>query len=178
MTIHLLTSQPEGYKELTLPGGKSIVKHNCARWTGESKLDSWQEPKLEWVEDEFTHSTDLDADFIKFSGSLVVTDQVKAVLEVELGELVEFLPVAIAAEKRYIINILNVLDLMDKERSKYKIYSDGNIGLCEHAYINEPNVESKIYKVSGFLGCTFVNDAFVMLVKDRQFTGLLIRVVQ
>lgn len=175
MTTYLFSVQPEGYKELTLPEGESLIKHDCARWTGVSKISTWDTPKLEWLEDEFTSESDVDADFVKFSGSVIVTSTVLEVIKPFLREQVEFLPVLIGDETRFIVNVLNVLDVMDKEKSRYKIYSDGKVGMCEHAFINEPSTTNLIYKVNGFLGRTFVNDMFVDMVNKNEFSGLLIR---
>lgn len=175
MTIHLFSIQPEGYKELTLPEGESLVKHDCARWTGVSKAQKWVVPTLVWMQDEFTSKQDSDADVVKFSGSAVVTEAVAAKLTAFLAERVEFLPVHIGDATRFIMNVLTVLEVMDKGKSKYKIYSDGSVGMCEHAFINEPKADNTIYKVAGFPGRTFVNEHFVDFIENNTFTGLLIR---
>ncbi len=175
MAIYLVSVEPDGYKELTLPDGVSFAQCDCLRWSGESKINTWATLELVWLNDDLSQDSDVDADFIKFSGAMVVSARAFEGLSQHLGGQVEFLPVVIAGETRYILNVLNVLDIMDKEKSIYKIYSDGKVGACEHAYINEPDEGQVIYKVKGFLGRTFSGDSFVELVNDLGLTGALIR---
>ncbi len=178
MSIYLLSVEPEGYKELTLPEGLSFLQCNCLKWAGESKLESWSTPELVWVNDDFSESSDNDADFIKFSGAIVISSHACQKLQPFLKDQVEFLPVIVDGETRYILNILNVLDILDRERSIFKIYSDGKIGGCEHAFINEPSEDHFIYKVAGFLGRIFISNSFVALVREFGLTGALIREYQ
>lgn len=175
MSINLFSIEPEGFKELTLPKGKTFAECNCLRWSGESKSQDWVPANLEWLEDELSSEGDVDADFIKFSGSVVVSEKAFDVLSTHLSALVEFLPVNLAGGQRYIMNVTNVLDIMDKEKSKFKIYSDGDIGMCEHAYIVEPDSGQLIYQVSGFLGRIFINETLDKLISSNKLTGALIR---
>ncbi len=178
MSIYLLSVEPEGYKELTLPEGVSFLQCNCLKWVGDSKLASWSSPELVWLNDDFSESSDDDADFIKFSGAIVLSSRACQKLQAYLKDQVEFLPVIVDGETRYILNVLNVLDVMNRERSIFKIYSDGKIGGCEHAFINEPSEENFIYKVNGFPGRTFINNSFAALVREFALTGALIREYQ
>ncbi len=178
MSIYLLSVEPEGYKELTLPEGVSFLQSNCLKWVGDSKLEFWSHPELVWLNDDFSVSSDSDADFIKFSGAIVISSLACQNLQPYLKEQVEFLPVIVDGESRYILNVLNVLDIMNRERSIFKIYSDGKTGRCEHAFINEPSEDHFIYKVAGFPGRTFISNSFVALVREFGLTGTLIREYQ
>lgn len=175
MSIHLFSIIPEGFKELTLPEGLTFLQYNCLRWNGDSKLLTWSEAELVWLQDELSQDTDEDADFIKFSGVTVVSEHVYALLKNTLNSSVEFLPVIVDGGRRYILNVINVLDLMRKEKSIYKIYSDGKVGMCEHAFLTEPAAENLIYRVSGYFGRIFVNDEFKNMTYNNRLTGALIR---
>lgn len=175
MTIYLFSLQPEGYKELTLPEGESFAERDCLRWAGESKAANWQAFELVWLEDELSGAQDRDADFIKFSGISVMSERAYQILAEPLHNMVEFLPVTVDQQTRYLLNVTNVLDIMDKARSVYKIYSDGKVGMCEHAYLNEPDKTDTIFQVAGFLGRIFVNETFVELIENNGLTGTVIR---
>ncbi len=175
MTIYLFSLMPEGFKELTLPDGETLLQHNCLRWAGESKLATWSSPELVWLEDDLSENSDQDADFLKFHGAIVCSKKAVAVLSPIVADQVEFLPVTIDGEERCILNVINVLDLMDKSKSKFKIYSDGKVGMCEHAYLNQPDEQQHIFKVAGFMGRTFIDDALKHEIEKHQLTGTLIR---
>lgn len=175
MTIYLFSIMPEGFKELTLPDGETLLQHNCLRWTGESKMSTWTAPELVWLEDDLSGDNDQDADFLKFHGATVCSKHAVDILAPIISGLVEFLPVYIGREERFILNVVNVLDIMDKGRSTYKIYSDGKVGMCEHAFLNEPDDQQFIYKVSGFMGRTFVNEQFNRIIIDNNISGSLVR---
>lgn len=175
MTTFLLSVMPEGFKELTLPDGETLLQHNCLRWAGESKLANWNPMQLIWLEDELTDHADTDGDFLKFAGSIVITERAYQTLKVHSADRAEFLPVLIGNETRYILNVINVLDLMDKSRSKFKMYSDGNYGQCEHAYLNKPSDKESIFKVKGFMPRIFISERLKSTIESEGLTGSLIR---
>ena len=174
--VYLFSVQPEGFKELILHPGETYAEHNCLQWNSESKLGTWRSPKLVWLQDEFTEKSDADGDFLKFQGGTpVLSSRAYATLEPLLKDSVEFLPVWVDGEKRYLLNVLHVLDLMEKSRSTFKIYGDGQIGACEHAYINEPNSGEYIFKVNGYLPRVFINETIKNEIESAGLTGTLIR---
>jgi len=175
MTACLLSVMPEGLKELTLPDGETLLQHNCLRWAGESKMATWKPVQLIWLEDDLTNRADKDADFLKFAGSIVISERAYQTLKRHTASRVEYLPVFIGGEARYILNVINVLDLMDKSRSKFKIYSDGNLGQCEHAYLNRASADESIYKVIGFMPRVFISDRLKSIIESESLTGSLIR---
>ena len=175
MTIYLFSIMPEGFKELTLPDGETLLQHNCLRWTGDSKMSTWTKPELTWLKDDLSGDNDQDADFLKFHGATVCSKHAVDILTPIISGLVEFLPVYIGGEERFILNVVNVLDIMDKGKSTYKIYSDGKVGMCEHAFLNEPDDQQYIYKVAGFMGRTFVNEKFNRIIIDNNISGSLVR---
>jgi hypothetical protein len=176
MTLYLFTLQPEDFKELDLPEGQNYADFNCLRWSGDSKLADWKTPELVWFTNEFSQGDEQDGDFLKFRGGApVITEGVKNLLSPLLQQSAEFLPVKIANETRYILNVTCVLNIMDKSKSKFKIYGDGSIGPCQHAYLKTPEELSLMFKVDGFLPRIFVSEKLQQLINTQQFSGCLLR---
>lgn len=176
MTIYLLTLQPEGFKELDIKPNESYAEHNCLRWVGDSKATNWRKPELIWFHDDLSEVSDVDGDFIKFRGGApVISSNAYRLLQPLLENFVEFLPITIEGETRQLINVTNVLPLMDAAKSKFKIYSDGKIGACEHAYLNEPDSQQFIFKVAGYFPRIFIDEELKRNIEEAGLTGVLIR---
>lgn len=176
MTIYLLTLQPEGFKELDIKSNESYSENNCLRWSGDSKAIGWRTPELMWFSDELSGSSDIDGDFLVFRGGApVVSAKAYQVLKPLLENVVKFLPVIIDGETRHLMNVTNVMPLMDTAKSIFKIYSDGKIGPCQHAYLNEPNEQQLIFKVKGYLPRIFINEELKKIIEGNGFTGVLTR---
>lgn len=174
--MYLLSVIPEGFKELDLPNGQNYLDFNCMRWNGESKLNQWKSPNVVWVEDEFTSSQDQEGDFTKFSGGdIALSEKAYNVLKPAISTQAEFLPVQSENKRWYLLNVLNMQNLMDTSRSKFKIYEDGHIGPCTHAYINNPNDNSGIFLVKGYLPNIFIDEGIKGAIEKAGLTGSLIR---
>ena len=105
----------------------------------------------------------------------MITETVKNLLSPLLQHCVEFLPVSIADETRYILNVICVLDIMDKSKSKFKIYSDGTIGPCQHAYLRAFEGSKPIFKVIGYLPRVFGTQELQQLINQEKLSGCLLR---
>lgn len=176
MTLYLFTLKPEGFKELDLPEGQSYADFNCLRWNGDSKLADWKAPELALFTNEFSQGNEQDGDFLKFRGGApVITEKVKNLLSPLMQDCIEFLPVKIANETRYILNVICVLDIVDKSKSKFKIYSDGTIGPCQHAYLNINEESKPIFKVAGYFPRIFVTQKLQQVINQEQLSGCLMR---
>ena len=62
-----------------------------------------------------------------------------------------------------------------ENNSLFKIYGDGQIGACEHAYLNKPPAENTIFKVRGYLPRVFINETTKNHIESSGLTGTLIR---
>ncbi|PUA27287.1 MAG: hypothetical protein B0W54_11840 [Cellvibrio sp. 79] len=175
--MYLLSVISEGFKELDLPDGQSYLDFNCMRWNGESKLNQWKSPNVVWVEDEFTSSQYQEGDFTKFSGgAIALSEKAYNVLKPVMGTQAEFLPVQNENKQWYLLNVLNVQNLMDTSRSKFKIYEDGHIGPCTHAYINPPDSSNiGIFLVKGYFPNIFIISNVKDEIEKAGLTGSLIR---
>lgn len=175
--MYLFSAIPEGFKELTLAGGQTLIEYDCLLWVGKSKLKSWKAPRLKWVADEFTSESDLMPDIAGFAGTLIVSEKAYHILKDLVVEQVEFLPTIGPgdADKWYVVNIVNVVDIMLKEKSQYEIYSDGEVGNCTHAFLNEPPPDNKIFKVAGWPTRMFASEEIKLAVEINSLNGGLIR---
>ena len=176
--MYLFTPYPEGFKSLDLPENDDYADHDCLIWAGKSKAQTWQPPKIEWFEDELTSSDDTIGDFTVFGGGPVaVSEKAYNTLKDLFSEQVEFLPTngPSPSDKWFLMNVINLVDIMDKEKSKYEIYSDGKIGGCSHAYLNEPESSNKIFKVVGWPTRTFISEEAKEVIESTGLTGVLIR---
>lgn len=175
--IYLLSVMPEGFKELDLHDGKDYIDFNCRRWNGEPKLNQWKSPEVVWLEDEFTSPNDQVADLTKFmGGAIALSEKACEVLQPIVEAQAEFLPVVRGDEQWYLLNVLNVQDLMDKALSKFKIYEDGHIGPCTHAYIQEPDdTDNLIFLVKGYFPNIFISATLKAEIERARLTGGLIR---
>lgn len=176
--MYLFSIFPEGYKELTIAQGESYASYDCLRWGGKSKADTWKAPNLEWLEDDFTSDSDQIADFTGFGGGPVaVSDRAYHVLKDILKDQVEFLPTTGPGpnDNWRLLNVINVVDIMDTSKSKFEIYSDGKVGQCTHAYLNEPDPNNRIYRVKGKPILELVNEEVKNAIESAGLTGALIR---
>lgn len=150
---------------------------NCMRWNGEPKLNEWKVPELAWVNDEFSSPQDQIADMTKFlGGAIALSGKAHAVLAPLLGPKAEFLPVECQGEPWYLLNVTNVQPVMDSARSKFKIYEDGHIGPCTHAYINEPvGEDADIFLAKGYFPNIFISGKVKTAIEEAGLTGSLIR---
>lgn len=175
--MYFLSVCPEGFKEFTLDDEESYSENNCLVWSGESKAQNWQAPKLQWLSDEFTNSDDKVGDFLGFSGVIAVSKKAKNILEGLLDSQAEFLPVIgpDGIDEWFLLNVTNVVDCLDRSKSKYKIYSSGRVGPCTHGFINEPDESVKIYQVKGYQPRIFISDSVKRVIESEALTGVLIR---
>lgn len=175
--IYLLSLIPEGFKELDLPEGKNYIDFDCMRWNGKSKLMNWKSPELVWVNDEFSLPDDTQGDFTKFmGGAIALSQKAYSLLKPILADKVEFLSVYVDQQEWFLMNVVNVLSVMDVARSKFKIYEDGQVGACQHAYIVEPaEYDSAIFLVEGYFPNIFINQHTKDFIESSELTGALIR---
>jgi len=175
--MYLFSVIPEGFKELTLADGQSLIEYDCLLWVGKPKLKTWKAPRLKWVEDEFTSESDLMPDIAGFAGTLIVSEKAYHILKGLVVDQVEFLPTAGPSDtdKWYVVNIVNVVDIMHKEKSQYEIYSDGEVGNCTHAFLQEPTPDNKIFKVAGWPTRMFASEEVKQAVERNSLNGGLLR---
>ena len=178
--MYLVSVLPEGFRELTLSNEEPFESYDLFCWNGEPRLDNWRAPQLAWLEDEFTCANDPTPDITSVSGVLAVNNKAKSTLECVLDDQVEFLPTIppLDGPSWYLLNITNKLELMDVSKSKFKIKKNGKVGTCEHAFINPPPAEARIFEVKGFEPHIFVSEQVRSAIETAGLTGGLLRKYQ
>ena len=89
---------------------------------GKSLVDSWSaDEKVSVSEDDFGPYNE-HQDLIKGFGGLLVSDRLKKILEFEVGDQVELLPVSIVGReaKLYVLNVLNKVDFIDYDNTEHR----------------------------------------------------------
>jgi hypothetical protein len=87
---------------------------------------------------------------------------------------VEVLPLACEEDKLYIINVIDVVDCLDKERSKLKRFSSGGVMRVEHyVFIKEAIRGKHMFKIPELHVAVYVSDAFKSAVEENCLEGLL-----
>lgn len=177
--IYLFSIQPWTYKGMDLPESLNYADYDSLYWRGDSKIAGWKPMPVEWViespEDEKSPIPDMGS----FGGGRpFVSPRAYEVLKDILKGYVEFLPVNHLNEEGawYLLNVTHVIDVLIKEKSKYRIYDSGRIGACQHGYIDMNKAEdSLIFMVDGYLSTIFINDEMKRILEDNHLTGPLIR---
>jgi hypothetical protein len=91
-----------------------------------------------------------------------------------LGDTVEALPLKCAEGAFFAINVLDVTDCLDMDRSEMKLYPSGGIMYITRHVFDEGCAEGKhMFKITqGPLHETYVSDAFRQHVERARLTGL------
>ena len=178
--MYLFSVLPDGFKELTLAHGQSYSEYDCLLWTGKSKLHSWKTPKLEWLKDELTSESDLTPDITSVAGTIALSESAYNTLKTILADQVEFLATLgpDSNDKWFLINVINVQDTLDTSRSLYEIEDDGEIGLCEHGFLNEPEKGNHIFQVKDYSPYIFIDEDLKQVIERAGLKGALIREYQ
>lgn len=108
----------------------------------------------------------------------VLSSKAYLALKNEFIETVEFFP--FAPNKKYgqfyFLNITNIIDGLDLNKSKIKYFSDGNIMRVEQYYFNKNILSSNtnIFKIKGIeRGDIFVNEKTKKLIEDAGLEGFI-----
>jgi hypothetical protein len=88
---------------------------------------------------------------------------------------VEFIPLICDGEKLYLVNVIDMLDCLDQERSTIKRFSNGSIShVLHYEFTNTALLTGKgIFKLIGKPVTVFVTDAFKKLIDEYELKGLM-----
>lgn len=175
--MYLLSVLPDGFKELKLATGESYAKHDCLLWIGKPKQSTWKTPPLEWLEDDFTSNADPIPDITSVAGTIALSQKAYDLLKDLIGEHVEFLSTVgpTSDESWTLINVTNVQNLLDPSKSRYEIEDDGEVGLCEHGFLNAPEEGNHIFQVADYSPYIFIDEQTKQVIESAGLTGALIR---
>ncbi|MEO6231101.1 MAG: DUF1629 domain-containing protein [Ferruginibacter sp.] len=114
-------------------------------------------------------------DFFEIGSSDVIAISKAAVdtLKDSLNDNVELLEIETDAGKYYAMNILNFVDCLNKEESKYEATKGGTIVKYSLLVFDEEKLrENKIFKVPEMPFCTFVTDEIRETCEEKYLRGL------
>lgn len=112
-----------------------------------------------------------------------ISQSARTVLENQLGDLVQILPLETGKlGKYYILNIINVLDCLDKQKSEISYLSPSSERIFEikkwifNGSLNNEN--SKIFIIKNQLGeRIYINDDIKKTIENNNLTGFLFKEV-
>jgi hypothetical protein len=115
--------------------------------------------------------------FWPYSNLLMVSEKAKSIISKKYSSDIQFLEVVDTTrnEKYYLINILNIIDGIDDERSEFKILA-GKYVVGVTKYVLNDNVKRipifKLY-LNGMVmpSYTFIGDEFKKLLEDNALNG-------
>ncbi|MDO3628861.1 hypothetical protein [Mucilaginibacter sp. BT774] len=120
--------------------------------------------------------------FFEINGGALAFDQ--QVYDSELFTLLEMageiLPVNVGGERLYALNVLECINCLDQENSKFDYYDDGTKGRILKYAFHRRLTESSIFKIPEtsrgeiltYSGVKDAEDEFYSLYKQLKFTGL------
>ena len=118
--------------------------------TGVKKIENWTPPSIEWFDDDgrnLEKYKDPDITYISHRGSLIVSPHTHNLIGSTINDVAELLPLSFNDEIWYLLNVFNQVDALDKENSRYKIYSTGKIGwLIKPAFFAEKLPRNKLFR--------------------------------
>lgn len=175
MNLYQLRSRANDYNGLRLAPDHETLEF-FLRFKGTPWGETW-EPLP--VRTEHAHdgrrAKNRDGDFPAMDCSIpVVSERALNVLRPLISDCVEVLPLQHPTDRYYIINVLQILDCMDQEKSEGERGSSGRLYEVEK-YVWKPGVldETKhIFKIKGLeLYWPFVSASFKRLVDENGFVG-------
>ena len=101
-----------------------------------SFLSEWQPPSVRFITDEEGRFTEYpetaepylrDNDFTMYEGALVFNAHAVSVLSPLMGSAVELLPLRCEEGEFWVLNVLRVLDCLDRERTVFTYFPDGSM---------------------------------------------------
>ncbi|MEK5463529.1 DUF1629 domain-containing protein [Paenibacillus sp. FSL R7-0210] len=140
------------------------------KFKGQSKMPMWTPPLL------YTNNKRKYNDFPRYlSGQPIVSEKVKDILFPIIAEEVEILPLAHPELNLFMLNITNVIDCVDYNRSEIKLTGKGNFArfikfVFDFSKIPEKTYMFKIKETA--VVQVFVTEAFKDLVELHGLKGL------
>ncbi len=121
----------------------------------------------------------LPSDFPSITGiPLIVTGKSYSTIFPLIGEHVEFLPLNSTdfyLKDLFAVNVLTVIDCLDRDQSKIVYFSDGNVADVEQFVFKLDCLgNAPIFKIPEHrVNRTFVSDAFKRLIEKNNLVGLM-----
>ncbi len=108
------------------------------------------------------------------AGYIVIDELAKGLLMPLIGHEVELLPMEVEGQPHYIVNIINVIDCLDKENSEIKYFKSNPtkiMRIVKHVFHEKHTMDSYLFKLPSFPDM-FCTQKFKDLVEHNGLTGL------
>ncbi len=116
-----------------LLAGKSTIPRGIFDCDGHKKAANWHPPEIEWFDDDGRNIDKYKDPDITYTpaASYILGPRAAELLRPVISDVAELLPVPFQGETWYFMNVFNQIDVVDKAKSIYKIYSSGRVGPVE-----------------------------------------------
>ena len=175
MTTFVIKSDPDEYDALLTivpPGGNSLVFNTLCQ--GVRRGDSWTPVPVERYPTSRRKHRGKPVDFPGLGGlGLAFSERALRALEPLVGDTIEALPLVYEGPGQfYVINILDVTDCLDLERSELNQHSDGYISTVKKYAFKPGSIHGKhIFKCAECDLDTLVSAEFKALVEEQGLVG-------
>jgi hypothetical protein len=171
MIIYRLAHDSENYRWLECTNGAyASFFHNM--W-GQS-ISPKEEIEFRKIRDKATHQI---GDF-PVAPCQIISDNFKQVIEEYVDGLVEFFPIRIKTkeeQKYYIMNVVNICDCLDKEKSEAKYFSDNIriMRMIEYAFKPMDEKDSRIFRLKGSEKNVYINEYIKEILEKAGIQGVV-----
>jgi hypothetical protein len=152
----------------------SAIFVKLARSNGRRCADWWEPVPMEWKPARVRKNRGKPVDIIGLMGAaLAFSDRAVEVLAPLIGDVIELLPLTYDGPGRFqVVNMLDIVDCLDEERSSIARYSDGGIMLVEK-YVFKPGSTDghHLFKCKQCLLHDLVSADFKALVEKTGLVG-------
>lgn len=168
MRIWLLKLDVDKYNSFK---GYDIEEELDIRFFGSSLLSNWNTPTIEAY-----YKKRKIADVSDFSsGAPLFNEKAVSMLEEFLKAKAELLPAYYEGNKYYVVNVINVIDALDYEKSEFVRFDTGAIMYCTKYFFKSEIVENQhIFKIPlcNYIDI-FVSDEFKKQVEEFKLKGFI-----
>jgi hypothetical protein len=154
-----------------------------------SRLSKWQPPSVRFITDEeglFKEYPETaqpylrDSDFTMYKGAIVLNARAVRVLSPLMGDAVELLPLQCEEGEFWLLNVLQVLDCLDRERTVFTYWPDGDVKGASKIFFQAGCLEDRhIFRLPIHnYSRVYVSQAFKDLVDEHDLRGLRFELAQ
>jgi len=168
MKIWIVESDNRNVEALYIDHYEIIEKYIIPNFKGR-RIDDWEAIKVERA------GRKRKCDVYRFvSGHLVVSERAVQILQPLMSDKVQILPIDYEGTKTlYVLNVINVVDCLDYEKSKIRRMRDGTVSeIDEFAFDYSKVSQHDIFKIPEKIWSTvFVSDKFKATVEENGLIG-------
>ena len=168
MRIWMLKPDVARYDSFLLP--KEFDPEYIRAFDGRTQMSNWKPVRVQ----RSYHDENLElSDYPNFCFP-ICSEKAVYLLKPLIGSDVEFLPVEYCEGKYCVINILTVINAVDRSKSAYRTFRDGKriMAFMKYAFFPEVVANVPVFKITEErTRYPFVSDAFKRVVEDDCLTG-------